>query len=262
MLIMKKKKLFLFLGILSFLCLLVAIFFLLFYDYYPVKARTEKIETYAQNDTDDYTTIGWLRVQGTDIDYPVIYAPGYDFSGKTDNFVWNEVNSDELLNQVTISGHNILNLSKNPLVADKNHQRFEQLMSFTYLDFVKDNKYIQYTFKGRDYIYKIFSVSYTERDNIPKFTREDLTSEEMNEYIEQSLEDSIFKFDIDVNENDKILSLVTCTRMYGRYNDIEFKVDARLVRRGELKLNYDVSATEKYQEVKDIMEGGENNGKA
>ena len=84
----------------------------------------------------------------------------------------------------------------------------------------------------------------------------------MNEYIEQSLEDSIFKFDIDVNENDKILSLVTCTRMYGRYNDIEFKVDARLVRRGELKLNYDVSATEKYQEVKDIMEGGENNGKA
>ena len=50
--------------------------------------------------------------------------------------------------------------------------------------------------------------------------------------------------------------------MYGRYNDIEFKVDARLVRRGELKLNYDVSETEKYQEVKDIMEGGEYNAKA
>ena len=108
----------------------------------------------------------------------------------------------------------------------------------------------------------IFSVSYTEHDNIPKFTRENLTSEEMNDYIKQSLEDSIFKFDIDVNENDKILSLVTCTRMYGRYNDIEFKVDARLVRDGELKLNYDVSETEKYQEVKDIMEGGEYNAKA
>ena len=149
MLIMKKKKLFLFLGILSFLCLLVAIFFLLFYDYYPVKARTEKIETYAQNDTDDYTTIGWLRVQGTDIDYPVIYAPGYDFSGKTDNFVWNEVNSDELLNQVTISGHNILNLSKNPLVADKNHQRFEQLMSFTYFQFLILNMIIFLSLLGK-----------------------------------------------------------------------------------------------------------------
>ena len=261
MIIMKKKKLFLLLGILSFLCLLAAILFLLFYDYYPVESRVDNMREYAASDNDNYTTTGWLRVQGTNIDYPVIYAPGYDFSDKVDNFLWNEVNSDELLNQVTISGHNILNLSKNPLVANENHKRFEQLMSFTYLDFVKDNKYIQYTFKGHDYVYKIYSVTYTKRDDIPKFTRENLSDSDMKKYIEQSLEDSIFKFDIDVNENDKILSLVTCTRMFGYYQDIEFKVDARLVRDGELKLNYDVAPTEKYQEVKEIMEGGENNGK-
>lgn len=148
----------------------------------------------------------------------------------THDFLWNEVKSDELLNQVTVSGHNILNLSTNPLITNKNHKRFEQLMSFVYLDFVKDNKYVQYTVNGKDYLYKIFSVSFPERSDIEKFTRENLSKKEMREYLDKSIDESIFDFDIDVNEGDKILSLVTCTRMFGHYNDIEFRVDARLVR--------------------------------
>lgn len=261
LLISKKKRVFLIIGILSFLCLLFAIVFLLFYNYYPIVTRVDKIKEYSRKDTDDYTTIGWLRVQGTNIDYPIIYAPSYDFSEMTYDFLWNEVNSDKLLNQVTISGHNILNLSSNPLVANESHKRFEQLMSFVYLDFVKDNKYIQYTTNGNDYLYKIFSVSFSKRDNIEKFTREDLTEREMEKYLKQSLDDSIFEFDVDVNENDKVISLVTCTRMFGHYKDIEFKVDARLVREGELKLNYDVKKSDNYQEIEKIMEGGENDEK-
>lgn len=262
LLINRKKKLFLLIGILSFFCLLAAIVFIMVYNYYPIETRIEKITEYAKKDSKDYETIGWLRVQGTNIDYPVIYAPKYDFNGKTDNFVWNEVKSDKLLNQVSISGHNIMNLSSNPLVANKNHRRFEQLMSFVYLDFVKENKYIQYTVNKTDYIYKIFAVTFTERDKIPKFTREDLSNKEMKKLIKQSLEDSIFKFDIDVDENDKILSLITCTRMFGYYNDIEFKVDARLIRKNELKLNYGVEKSDNYQEIEDIMEGRENNEEA
>ena len=111
------------------------------------------------------------------------------------------------------------------------------------------------------YLYKIFSVAFSKKSNIKKFTREDLSREEMKEYLNQSLNDSIFEFDVDVDENDKILSLVTCTRMFGHYNDIEFKIDARLVRKGELKLNYGVNKTEKYHEIEKIMEGGENDEK-
>ena len=115
---------------------------------------------------------------------------------------------------------------------------------------------------GKDYLYKIFSVDFTKRDNIEKFTRQNLSKSEMNKYIKQSLEDSIFEFNIDVNENDKILSLVTCTRMFGHYNDIEFRVDARLVRDGELKFNYDVEKSDNYKKVEDIMESGDNDEKA
>lgn len=261
LLISKKKKVFLIIGILSFLCLLLAIIFLLFYDYYPIESRVDNVDEHAKSDTDDYTTIGWLRVQGTNIDYPVIYAPSYDFSGMTEDFLWNEVKSDELLNQVTVSGHNILNLSTKPLVANKNHRRFEQLMSFVYLDFVKDNKYIQYTVNGKDYLYKIFSVSFPEKSDIKKFTDENLSKKEMIRYLNKSISKSIFDFDVDVDENDKILSLVTCTRLFGHYNDIEFRVDARLVRKGELKSNYDVQKSRNYREIEEIMRGEENDEK-
>lgn len=259
MLILKKKKVFLLIGILSFLCFISAIGFLLFYDYYPVESRVSNVERYASSDSSDYTTVGWLRVQGTNIDYPVIYAPDYDLSMKTDDFVWTEVSSDRLLNKVNIIGHNILNLSTHPLVTSENHKRFEQLMSFVYLDFVKENKYIQYTFQDKNYIYKIFSISFVDHDDIGLYAFEDYTKDEMNDYIQQSLQDSIFEFDIDVDEDDKIISLVTCTRMFGYGNDIEFRVDARLVREGEMKMNYGVQKSDKYQEIDDIMKGGENN---
>ena len=47
--------------------------------------------------------------------------------------------------------------------------------------------------------------------------------------------------------------------MFGYGNDIEFRVDARLVREGEMKMNYGVQKSDKYQEIDDIMKGGENN---
>ena len=89
---------------------------------------------------------------------------------------------------------------------------------------------------------------------IPNFTLDRvLSKKEMKEYINQTLEDSIFKFDIDVNEDDKLLSLITCTRMFGAYSTRELRVDARLVRDGEIKTNYDVEKTDKYEEIEELM---------
>lgn len=261
-LILKKKEVFLIIGILSFLCLLSAVLFVAFYDYYPVEPRAEKVEKEAKNDTDDYETIGWIRVQGTNIDYPVIYAPGYDFDGLTSNFAWNEVKSDKLLNKVSITGHNITNLSANPKMASDDSIRFESLMSFIYLDFVEDNKFIQYTYNGKDYVYEVYAVSFPEYGDTDVFVDENLTKEEMKEYIEQSLEDSIFEFNIDVNENDKLISLITCTRLFGPFSTREIRVDARMVRDGETKVNYGVTKTSNYDEINKLMKGGENNDKA
>lgn len=244
------------------LVLFLSIFLFTRNNYYAVKPRTDNIDDYKKNDSDYYKTVGWLRVQGTNIDYPVIYPKGLDLTTKMDNFLWTDVDNEKLSNKIVIKGHNIMNLSTNPLIADKNHQRFEQLLSFVYLDFVRDNKYIQYTFNGKAYLYKIFSITFATDDDIGFINKGDYKENTIDKYIKRSLKNSIFKFDIDVNKKDKIISLITCTRMYGTYSDKQFKIDARLVRPGELNGNYHVSKNSNYKEIDNIMKGGKNDEKA
>ncbi len=230
---------------------------------YTIVSRVSNIEEYSKNDPQEYKTVGWLKVEGTNIDYPVIYGPKYDISKKVDDFVWTEADFNDLNNIVFITGHNILNLSNKPLITDANHKRFEQLMSFTYLDFVKENKYIQYTFNGKDYLYKIFAVSYVKPNELDVYNDTMYKVEELQGYINKSLKNSIFDFDVKVNGKDKVISLITCTRMMKLKNaNYNFKVDARLVRKGELIKNYKVKKNTNYKEIEKYMKGGDVDEKA
>ena len=40
-----------------------------------------------ENDNEHYETNGWIRVQGTNIDYPVLYAPRYMLEIQADDLV-------------------------------------------------------------------------------------------------------------------------------------------------------------------------------
>ena len=133
---------------------------------YQIEPRGRNIVNAQKKDGEGMKTVGWLRVQGTNIDYPIVYAPGINLDYKVDDFVWTEADYTSLNNIVYVSGHNIKNLSSTPLVADKSHSRFEQLMSFVYPDFIKDNQYIQYSIYGHDYLYKIYSVYFDDMANL------------------------------------------------------------------------------------------------
>lgn len=226
--------------------------------FYESKERTEKINKY--NKTHEKTkAIGWVRVQGTNIDYPVIYVTGnLDITRITDDFTWAMNDVDSITNYVYILGHNIRNVSSNPLITDKNHTRFEQLPSFMYLDFAKENKYIQYTVDGKDYLYKIFSVSIVKNKDL-SYKTTDLSKSELKEYIAKSLDDSFYDYDVDVDENDNIITLATCTRFYGATTAYTYKIDARMVRDKEKIRNYSVNENKNYKAIKEIMEGGEKN---
>jgi SrtB family sortase len=250
--------------------LLVAIAFLLVFGlirlissikpFYQTKDRTEEIKKYAKENKDT-TTIGWIRVQGTNIDYPVIYTKSQDeLQTKMDDFTWVIDNVDKITNYVYILGHNIRNVSSNPIITDKNHTRFEQLPSFMYLDFAKENKYIQYTINGKNYLYKIFSVSIVKEDRL-LYNTDNYSKTELKTYIDDSLQDSFYDFDVDVDENDNIITLATCTRFYGATAMYTYKIDARMVRDGEKIKNYSVKENKNYDKIKKIMEGGEKNEK-
>lgn len=254
-----KQAIFACLGLLIFVLLLLIIFCLLKLFYrkeYKIESRVENIISEKKKDDKNIKTISWIKVQGTNIDYPVIYAPGYDFAYKVEDFAWTEIDYGKLNNIVFVSGHNILNQSTNPEITADNHKRFEQLMSFTYYDFVKENQYIQYTIDGKDYLYKIYAVFYDDLDELDVYNKKSYSKEEMKTYLDDVMKKNIYDFDVDVREDDYKISLVTCTKMFGKERQ-SFVVNGRLLRDGEKATLSEVSKSSKYREVEKQMKGGE-----
>lgn len=249
------KSLFLICGsILVVIVLFVFLIIALKRPIYQIESRGRNIEKSQKKDSDGMKTVGWLRVQGTNIDYPIIYAPGISLDYKTDDFVWTEADYTSLNNIVYISGHNIKNLSSTPLVADESHSRFEQLMSFVYHDFVKDNQYIQYSIYGHDYLYKIFSVYFEDINNLDLYNDGKYNREDIKRIINNSLEKNIFDINVDVSEKDNYIILNTCTRMLGNK---QLVVGARLVRDNEKIELSNVKKSKEYKTVENVLKGGD-----
>lgn len=232
---------------------LICIYF--FRTYYSIENRIDKIKTFESSNTKELP-LGWIRVQGTNIDFPIFYY--YDINDPSDpsfDLGWNVENNNELVNRTVIVSHNMLNVSSKPLVGNKNHRRFEQLMAYIYYDFVKQNKYIQYSMNGENYLFKIYGVSFQKED---KVSYNNIEEKEIEKYIKDTKKYSYFNFDIDVNNNDKLLTLVTCTRFFGN-SDYSFVVDARMVRKNELIKNYKVNKKNNYKKIEKILKGDGSN---
>lgn len=233
-------------------------------DSYKIDSRVENIKKAKAKDTENYTTIGWVRVQGTKIDTPVI---GFHEENSTvpvelGDYVWNFDDSEKFYNKINIMGHNIMNLSSSPLIGKEYFTRFDDLMAFVYYDFAKDNQYIQYTVDGKDYLYKIFSVEFEQTYKLELYHNGTHTKKEIKELIKSYQERSFYKYDVDVNENDKLISLMTCTRFYGTKEYITFMVNARLIRKNEKVKNYPVEEKKEYKEIKKILKGADKNAEA
>ena len=233
---------------------------------YKVDSRVRNIakEQKKEKDNTGYETIGWLKVQGTKIDAPII---GYEYVTdlahvEKDDYLWNNNNKEKLFNQVVISGHNIMNLSNTPKIGKKYFSRFDDLMAFVYEDFINDNKYIQYTVNEEDHVYKIFGVFFEKDYKLDLYHKENYTKEETKDYIKQINKSSIYDFDVEVDENDSLITLTTCTRIFGKNNKKQFVVVGRLLRKNEKMDNYKVTANDKYKEIKKLMEGDDDNAQA
>ena len=245
---MKKKKKWILVTIV--LALVVAILFLLLDSFkkneYQVIDRVGNIEKMKKEHQE---ILGWIKVEGTNIDYPIVDYSSVSIENLDYDYVWKNTSTTKLEEKNTIVGHNIQNVSEKPLIKNKDHVRFEQLMGFIYYDVVKENQYIQYSIDGKNYLYKIYAVTFSTTDEEYR----DSTLEDKNakkEYIEKMRKKSLFNYDIDVDENDNLISLVTCTRMFGYENaDVKFKVEGRLLRKNEKAKKYKVKSAKDYDKI-------------
>ena len=130
-------------------------------------------------------------------------------------------------------------------------------MGFIYYDFVKENKYIQYTIDGKNYMYKVFAVYFEEKYNLDLYHEGNYEVSDIEKFIDLSKKTSFYDFDVDVKDNDKIITLVTCSRFYGVNDKRQFVVVGRMLRDDEKIENYEVTETNNYKEIKEKLKGDE-----
>lgn len=248
---MKKNKLIAGIGITVVIIVVICLLLYLtskksvnYIDYYSVESRISKIK---DTKIADSPSVGWIRVQGTNIDTPIVIRTDQVEESVGYNYLWLSEYYFENENRKVIYGHNIRNLSAYPEIGNDEHIKFEQLVSFAYYDFAKENLYIQFSDGNDEALYKIYAVTF---NNLDEEYGQSYKTEELDNYIKKVKYNSIYNYDVDVNKDDELLSLITCTRYFGRYEKTQFKVDARRVRENEKISKYSVETNSNYDIIK------------
>ena len=227
----------------------------------PIYNVSDRTAALSKKQSEDSTVIGWLKVQGTNIDYPVVDSNTQKFEEDAYeyDYLWSNNNSNQLNPRTIIWGHNIRNVSSQPLINEKSFNYFENLPSFLYYDFVKQNKYIQYTINGKNHLYRIYAVSMVKKDNFSN--SEYMEEADRKKYIEQTKKESYFSFDTEVKEKSNLITLATCTRFFGD-SSVIIKVDGVEIKANEKIKNYSVKKNKKrYDRIEKIMKGEKETGK-
>jgi len=171
-------------------------------------------------------TVGWLKVNGTDIEYVVVKAN--DNSYYLDHNVENEYNKagwifadyknklDGTDKNIVIYGHNRRDGSM--FASLKNILKEEWYSN-------PENRKIIFITENEASIYEVFSIYQIEAEDY--YITTDFKNEEFLEYIQTVKNRSIKDFNIEVNEEDNILTLSTC----GNDNDYRVVLHAKKIER-------------------------------
>jgi len=226
---------------------------------FEIKNRSEQIKESKKTDTDEYETIAWVRVEGTNIDYPVIIDETGNYLNPVNKPAYGWLNSytKTYKNNLTIDGHNVMNLGV-PKKTSKTFSRFEELMAFAYYDFAKENQFIQLTMDGKNYLYQVFAVTFLYNLDFHNLPSETADEEEQQYSIDFLKQQSIYDYKIDVNTSDYILNVATCTRLFGKKDRTNFVVSAKRIDNKDIKYNK-VRKTKGYNRVDKKLKGSEKN---
>ncbi|MBQ8960153.1 MAG: class B sortase [Ruminococcus sp.] len=250
------------------------------YEYVPSEGgMTERAKMLLKKNKDIY---GWIKIENTQVDYPVVRDPGEIPAGvamyggealEYNSFYldhdldlnylregtlfmdWRDdfgsVEEDQSEN-IVIYGHNMAN---NTMFGSLRRYRQDY-------DFYEEAPFIEMSSNYRDYDYVIFACLITSGNWYTDFVYWDMeeldTDEEFNSYLESVRSKQMFDTGIDVQPGDKLLTLSTC---YADEDNSRFLVVARRLRDGEVAGDLSsVQHTEEYIKAysQDSEESAEN----
>lgn len=190
----------------------------------------------------NHDTVGWINIEGTQLDYPVMQTDDNqkyyrtNFEGKYSEhavpFVDASVDLKAPSDNIIIYGHNIR--------ADG--QMFNILKNYKDIEFYKEHPTVKFHSVYHENEYKIFSVFYanTRSEHGKVFPYHEFidgaNKQEIQNYIDEVKVRSILDTGVDVKPSDELLTLSTCSY---EFKDARYVVVARKLRFGE-KANSDV----------------------
>lgn len=217
----------------------------------PTKTVLDKISV-AFNQNND--VVGWLTFPNTNIDNEVLQGADntyYERRDITKNYNWYGCyfadagnsfgNRNDLSRNTIIYGHNMHNTTDGPKFGE-----LQKLVDFngdgtvmgddvataTDISFAQNNPVIYFSTVDDEMVWVIYAAFFTDLSF--QYHLENPTDETFTAMIAEAKERSRLTYDVDVNKNDKILTLSACAYKYeNARRDQRFVVQARLLRAGE-----------------------------
>jgi len=152
--------------------------------------------------------VGWLEIEGTNINYPILHAEDNDYYLKR-NYLKEEARAGSIYLDYRNS---IEEFSRNNVIYGhrmKDGSMFGQLKKFLDEDFFKNHSKILYDTLYESYELEVFAVYKTTTDFY--YIQTDFTSNEEYGHFLNSLKDkSVYKSSSSVGIEDTIITLSTC----------------------------------------------------
>lgn len=181
---------------------------------------------------------GWIFISNTRIDYPVLQKEDDPNFYLTHNykkeasrygsiFIDNNCKFGTDSKNIILHGHHM-----------NDGQMFANLMKFSDLEFYKQNPVIEFDSITKTADWKIISVFKTntlpEQGAIFNYTVPEFSStKSFLKFVDEVRERSLIKAPVDVDENDQLLTLSTCSYEFENFRTV---VVARKVRKGESRV--------------------------
>lgn len=178
--------------------------------------KTERMLQLEELQKENQEIIGWLEIEGTNINYPVCQAQDNNFY-LTNNYKKEKASTGALFLD---KDFDLDKPSTNYLIYGHRNKKglmFEDLIKYSKEDFYKEHKEIKFTTTKEDSTYEIIAVFYSRvyyksEQNVFRyyyFVNAE-NEEEYNYYIEESKKASIYDTGATANYGDQLITLSTC----------------------------------------------------
>lgn len=178
--------------------------------------KTEKMLKLEELQKENNEVIGWLEIEGTNINYPVLQGTDNEFYMKNNYkkekskdgsiFLDKSYNWDIPSSNLLLYGHN-----------NKNGIMFQDLMKYAKEDFYKEHTKIKFTTNKEDSVYEIMSVFYSRvyyksEQNVFRYYYfvNANNEQEYNDFVNNAKKVSIYDTGVNANYGDQLLTLSTC----------------------------------------------------